>query len=140
MADPGTVIGIVSLVGQLLQGLKSLRTFFGDIKDAPSDVQTLTQELSSTEAVLNKTHDQLNNNNPDNRNTLLETAVRNCAEQVSKLEDLTRPLQVKQRDGQIKRIWKQIATAFKKEDLQKHIAMLSRARLDIIAAQGAWAM
>lgn len=140
MADPSTAIGIVSLVGQLLQGIKSLRTFFGDAKDAPSDIQTLTQELSSTEAVLDKIHDQLNTIDPDNCNTLLETAIRNCTEHVKKLENVIRPLQVKGRDGQIARIWKQAATAFKKEDLQKHLDMLHGARLNIIAAQGAWAM
>lgn len=140
MADPGTVIGIVSLVGQLLRGLKSLHTFFGDIKDAPSDVQTLTQELSSVETILNKTLDQLNTINPNNRNTLLATAVRNCAEHVSGLENLTRPLRLKGHDGSIKRMWKQVATAYKKEDFQNHIAMLHGARLNIIAAQGAWSM
>ena len=140
MADPGTVISIVSLAEQLLQGLKSLHTFFGDIKDAPTDIQKFTQELDSTAAVLDKTLDQLNTINPDNRNTLLETAVQNCAESVTKLEDLTRPLQVKGQDKQAKRIWKQIATAFKKEDFQKHISMLHGARLNIIAAQGTWAM
>lgn len=140
MADPGTVIGIVSLVGQLLRGLKSLHTFFGDIKDAPSDVQTLTQELSSVETILNKTLDQLNTINPNNRNTLLATAVRNCAEHVSGLENLTRPLRLKGHDGSIKRMWKQVATAYKKEDFQNHIAMLHGARLNIIAAQGAWSI
>ena len=140
MADPSTVIGIVSLVGQLLLGLKSLHTFFGDIKDAPSDIQNLTHELSSNEAVLHKTLHQLNTINSDGRNTLLETAVRNCVEHVTKLENITRPLQMKGRDGDIERVWKQIATAFKKEDLQKHFAMLHGARLNIIAAQGAWAM
>lgn len=137
MADPGTVIGIVSLVGELLQGLKSLHRFFADIKDAPSDFQALAQELSITEAVLVKTLDQFN---IMNRDILLETAIRNCGAHVTKLESLIRPLQVKGQDGKFRRNWKQIATAFKKEDFQKHIAMLHSARLNIIAAQGAWAM
>ncbi|MCJ1270791.1 hypothetical protein MMC22_010688 [Lobaria immixta] len=140
MADPSTVIGIVGLVGQLLLGLKSLHTFFGDIKDAPSDIQNLTHELSSNEAVLHKILHQLNTINSDGRNTLLETAVRNCVEHVTKLENITRPLQMTGQDGEIKRVWTQIATAFKKEDLQKHFAMLHGARLNIIAAQGAWAI
>lgn len=60
-------------------------------------------------------------------------------EHVTKLENITRPLKTKGRDG-VTRVWRQIATAFKKKDPQKHAAMLHAARQNIIAVQGAWTM
>lgn len=141
MADQDTMFGIVSLVWQLSRGIKSLHAFLGDIKNASSDIQTLMQEMSSKVGVLDKLLDRLNTINPKDRNTLLVTTVRNRMEHVTKLENITRLFQMKGRDGQIKRVGTQVATVFKNESIQKHIAMLLRsAPLDIFAAQGTWVM
>lgn len=131
------MIGIVSLAGQILRGLKSLHTFFEDIKDAPKDIGDLKSELVSIQAVLDKILDQFKVIDFKSCNVVLDLAMRNCADQIMMLENMIRQFRS---HGKISKVWKQMSAAFKKESIQKHVSMLHSARLNLIAAQGTWAM
>jgi hypothetical protein len=50
----GSVVGIVGVAGQILQGLIFLHGFFREFRDIPEDVQSLVQELNCLEALFRR--------------------------------------------------------------------------------------
>lgn len=85
MAEPlslaASVIAVVGLAGQVVQGCQALRTLVGDFNSAPKDVQDLMRELVIVEDSA-KTAELLGKKSDANLEAQLEPALRLCFDAV----------------------------------------------------------
>jgi hypothetical protein len=132
-----SIIAVISLAGQVVQGCQTLKTLVGDFNNAPSDIQHLMREL---DVILEsaKIAEKLEKSGGANLQAQLEPALRLCFDAVEeirgKIVDADTALKEKG-SGRRTRGWHRLKVVFGKADLQTAVDKLSRAKADLGVAQ-----
>jgi hypothetical protein len=132
-----SVVAFAGIAGQLAQGVSFLATFFGDLRDAPSDVQLLTLQLQTLGTVFQSLDyrnapGQVQAVPPD-----VAAALIYCKPWIDKLDSLVRRFNDVdfEYSGRM-RTWRTLSFAFRKKHfgkyargLQDGLALLLQARM-----------
>jgi len=132
-----SVIAVVGLAGQVVQGCQTLRTLLGDFKNAPADIQHLMRELDAIHESA-KVAEQLEKKLEPNFRGKLDPALRLCFDTVeeirTKIENTNGVLKDKG-SGKRARGWHRLKVVFGKQGIQAAVDKLSRAKTDLVVAQ-----
>lgn len=134
MAEVGTALAVVGLAGQILEGVQYLHSFFSNVKNAPEFVGSLDRELVCIQDILKNIRDRSINPSPGSQNDPLESALKNCAEPITLLQDLIKENDLQGPERGLRRQWNQICTGFKRKDFARYIDQLERAKTNLLNA------
>lgn len=127
LSAPASVIAVVGFAGQLAQSSALLYDFFKGFKNAPEDIQALSQELQVFTSILTNI-----NQSPYQANAGLRQALGECEKVILKLSSAVRSIQPAQ-DTSKPRLWvKQFRATLKRSELAKHLRDLERAKSTLL--------
>lgn len=135
MAEIGTVLAVVSLIGQVLAGIQHLHLFFSNVRHAPEFIISLNRELVCMRIIVDRVRVQLNSSSSVSQYEPLDSALKNCAEPITRLQDLIKKNILRGSEKGLKRHWNQIYTVFKRKDFERRIAELERAKSSLVIAE-----
>jgi hypothetical protein len=123
----GAVSGAVSLVGfagQLAQSVASLYTFINSIKDAPADLQRISNDIQNIQSIFNIIPSIFTGKNAGIAEAL--TCCENC---LNDLLELRKKIALRPHTRRSQMLWAQLEFAIHRSDLAKHLSNLERAKL-----------
>lgn len=117
-----SVLAFVGLAGQMVQGASFLATFFGDMKDAPEDVQMLAVQLKTLGTILQSLDVESVDDGEDEALERIAEALACCKPWIDKLNTLIRRHNTPDMfvAGRVK-LWSRMSTAFKKQKFSKYV-------------------
>jgi hypothetical protein len=125
----GSVVSFVGLAGQVAQGINYLYNFFNTMKDAPSDVKSLAEELKVLGTIL----DEVDRDRLDS--APVGAALQRCKDVIEELEDLIRKSNLTTEQSRTRKIWSQMSAAFRNEKFRKYTEQLERAKSMLLHAK-----
>jgi membrane-associated HD superfamily phosphohydrolase len=132
-----SVIAVIGLAGQVVQGCQYIKGWVGDFRSAPKDVQDLMRELDTIQQSA-RILEQLEKKFDANIQAQLDPALQLCFDAVEeirkKIEDadstFKEPISRRRAKG-----WHRLKVVFGKQDLQTAVDKLSRAKATLGVAQ-----
>ena len=98
LSAAGGIVSLVGLVGQLVQSVEALYQFWSCVKDVPTHLQWLVEDLRLLQAILASITQQSVEGLSTVGATMVPQALRSCAVHLSNLEELIAPLQSQSRE------------------------------------------
>ncbi|KAM3087802.1 hypothetical protein ACMFMG_001872 [Clarireedia jacksonii] len=122
VAAASSVIAVVGLAAQVVQGCNYLRGIFDDAKNAPQELHFLTLELRIIENIVSRIHDE-------QANEEYQHALDFCLEALAKLKSIVEKYALGDPTSGLRRQWgPRLAMALNKDKLEKHMARLREAK------------
>lgn len=135
----GSIASLVSLAGQVVQGILILHGFYNDIRDAPEEVRSLRIELDQFRKLYEGLEKLSKLYRPcdmtDNVFDDLHSALIPCKDLTDKLVHQIGKYNVQHGSGKRKRVWSQVKLAVRKQQYRDYLAALERAKSTLIATQ-----
>ena len=122
-------LSIAGFAGQLTQSAAFLYDFISNIRDAPSTVRALGEELRVLESLLAKIQQSFTGQNAD-----LEEALKHCEKQLNRLLEFVKRVDPDQHAKKRRRLWSQCKVAIKRSDLAKYLGNLNRSKSMLLQA------
>lgn len=133
-----SIIAVVGLSGQVIQGCQNIRDWVGDFNSAPKDVQCLVQELYSIEESA-KVTDMLRTKIVGQEVHLqLALPLQQCLDAVQELrKHIVDADAVFQKTGHSRKTrgWQRLKVVFNKQVIRASVDRLSRAKAQLVVAQ-----
>lgn len=120
---------VAGFAGQLAQGAAFLHDFISDVRNAPSRVRALGEELRILESILANIQKSSTGQNAD-----LEHALKYCEKRLNELLEFVKKVDPDQYAKKRRRLWNQVKVALKRSDLTKYLEDLDRSKLMLLQA------
>ncbi len=150
----GSILSIVGVAGQILQGLTFLHGFFRDFRDVPEDIESLVQELDCLEALFRRItvlagQASISTEPITSASTAivpgpatshgcleeLRPALKFCNYWVGILRDIVDKHEATVNASRLKRTWSKLHLAFRRERWSKYTAALQRGKFMVLHSQ-----
>jgi len=133
-----SIIAVFGLAGQVIQGCQNVKTFIGDFKNAPKDIQDLILELDAIEEAA-KVTDMLRIKTASGAmEHSLATALQGCFDAVQELRDcVSEKERVFGERGSSRRArgWQHLKVVLGKKGIQASVDRLLRAKAQLVVVQ-----
>ncbi len=132
LSAAGSIVSLVAIAGQLIQSTKSLYEFWSSVKEIPTRLQWLREDLKVIQGII----EQISVQSSSARGTTVAChALQNCAIHLNNLKVLVAPLQRRSTKSRKKEIWKSVKAAFNAEKIKLYRENLEAAKLTLVLAQ-----
>ena len=128
-ATASSALSITAFAGQLIQSAVFLYDIISNIRDAPSIVRALGDELGILESLLAKIQKLFTCQNAE-----LERALKHCEKHLNELLAFAKRLDPDQYSKKRRRLWAQFRIGIRLPDLTKHLGDLERSKLMLLQA------
>ena len=134
LAGASSVVAIVGLAGQVVQGCSSLSIIFSDMKGAPQDLRLLVCELEVIQQIGGALRDE------NFRHTTTPTgwdptpALEFCMEAIAKVQKFVAAYEAPNGAGDHMKWRKRVLIGMSREKIRKHPARLERAKTHLAAS------
>ena len=133
LSSAASGIAVVSLTGQLAQGLVNLHSFWASIVDAPSDIRAISLDLKLFQDILQQIQE---NDQRYGVDTSTAAVLNHCFNQVQELAEITGKLeQGFQARSSPKRAWSSLKAVLKHDKIKKFQDQLNAAKSTLCLAQ-----
>ena len=130
-----SIVSLVTIAGQLIQSTKSLHQFWSSVKDVPTYLQWLTEDLKSIQEILESIQQQYIQSINTSEMTRACQALQKCAFHLTNLKNLVEPLYARSSPDGKRKIWGLIKAVFDNSRIQLYRENLEEAKSALIIAQ-----
>jgi hypothetical protein len=133
-----SIIAVVGLAGQVIQGCQNIKAWVGDFNSAPKDIQHLIQELNSIEESAKITEILRTKIVRREVDLQLDPALQQCLDAVQELrKHIVDADNVFQERGHSRkwRSWQRLKVMLGKRAIQASVDRLSRAKTQLVVVQ-----
>ncbi|KAF4631032.1 hypothetical protein G7Y89_g7100 [Cudoniella acicularis] len=132
-----SVIAVISLAFQLADCVKELHEFWASVREAPSDLQPIVDDLKLLSTVLSEMAAQSSRNHS---NSTMDDVLKVCMRQIEELQAITNELEKGFTSARMRtRIWSAIKAKFKEEKIEKfRLALINFKTTLLLAHQAAF--
>jgi len=139
LAAVSSVISVVGLAGQVLQGYNYLRSIVDSAKDSPEDLRLLTSELEIISQIVEsiKYNSEASSTESEIEQYLAGQPLVLCDETLAKLRQTVEEYGDINEDeaSGVKRYWKSLSFALSAGEIRKHVENSDRAKDHLLAIQ-----
>ena len=135
LSATGSIVSLVAITGQLFESTKALYEFWTSVKEVPSRLQWLSEDLKCLENSLESIRHQSARNISDNGSQNGYQALRSCRFHMHNLEALVAPFQSRTEDGKRPRMWKSIKAEFNAKKIELYRGNLEAAKASLLVTQ-----
>jgi hypothetical protein len=136
LAAAGSIVSLISILGQLAQSTRQLYDFWSSMKEVPRSLQWLVGDLYLIREILEVIESQLMQSIvPNIGNNSIGELLRKCILYIENLEALVKPLQSRPREGRGERTWKSIKAVFLTEKIKSYRENLESAKVTLLLVQ-----
>ncbi|KAI1416416.1 P-loop containing nucleoside triphosphate hydrolase protein [Hypoxylon sp. FL1857] len=133
LSGAASVIGVVSIALQIAVGLNTLKSFWGSMKSAHSDVKAIIGDIQLLLSIIEHIRD---NGEKYGSDETTEAALRRCQDRIVLLNKLAEDIELGCRStSKRKRLWSPFKAALKAKDIQKFQDALHDTKLTLILAR-----
>jgi hypothetical protein len=134
VAGASSIIAVVGLAGQVVQGCGYLNSIFGGMKDAPHDLALIIRELEFIQQVAGALRDENFRNNPAPMGWDPTPALEFCIEAIGKVQKLV--LAYGGPNGVVDhmKLRKRVQMGMSQDKIRKHLGRLERAKTHLLAS------
>lgn len=133
LAGASSVIAVVGLAGQVVQGCGYLNSVFSSIKNAPHDLELLIRELEIIQVVAGALSDENFRNSPVPMGWDPTPALEFCMEAIGKAQKLALAYGGPNGNVDHMKMRKRVQMGMSQEKIRKHLGRLERAKTHLIA-------
>lgn len=133
-----SIIAVVGLAGQVIQGCQNIEAWVGDFNNAPKDIQNLIREIHSIEESAKITHMLRMKIAPQEVDLQLAPALQQCLNAVQELRKHIGDADIVfQENGHSRksRGWQRLKVMLGKPAIQASVDRLSRAKAQLVVVQ-----
>lgn len=131
LSTAGGVVSLVTIIGQLIQSTRTLYDFWSSVKDVPTRLQWLSEDLKLIQEILENIEQQ----STRNPTTSLCEALQRCAFYLGNLDVLVAPLRSRPRGGRKEKIWRSIKAVFSEDKIELYRENLESAKTTLLLTQ-----
>jgi hypothetical protein len=131
LAIASGVAAVISLAGQVAQGVAFLYQFINDVREAPLELVRLSRDLEVLRPILD---DIQCNTRATNQHSGLEAALSQCKEAIDELNDFLGAHTRNEGDSSRRRVWKQLLVAVKSPHYSRLLQLLGSAKISLLLA------
>jgi hypothetical protein len=135
LAAASSVIAVVGLSGQVLQGCSFIRQILSNARNAPEDLQLLITELSIIERVASSIEKSASSLSNEFLVEDAKPALEFCHEAVGKLQAVVEKYSDPVSSSTVKQWGRRLNMAMSTEKIAKHVARLERAKGHLLEVQ-----
>jgi hypothetical protein len=141
LAAASSVIAVVGLAGQALQGCQYLRNIFSEARDAPRELQLLDAEIGTIQRILHSVQSELLCSTSNITAEVASDATLDfCADAIRELRDIVDKYGQPSNEGGRVKWGKRLSVTLNSSKIDRHLSRLRAARGHLISLQTALTM
>jgi hypothetical protein len=131
----GSVVSLVTILGQLIQSARQLHDFWSSVKDVPKSLEWFTEDLNIIREILEAIHPQLMQGSATIGSSTALRLLKKCAISIGNLEAFVKPLQSGPGDSRKAKTWKSIKAVFLSDKIKSYRENLESLKVTLLLAQ-----
>ena len=130
-----SIVGLTAAAGQLLQATKTLYNFWSAVKELPTHLRWLSEDMACMRDILEYIEQQASQGSRSDGTSPIYSALQRYGLHLGNLEALVSPLRLQKGKGGNDKTWKAIKGVFSADKIKLYRESLEEAKATLLIAQ-----